>query len=352
MGHTQPTIAAPYSSDTQIRLTEYRTDFELALEAETLPELVGMGHQLTSSALKEEWEINSGDIAFEELVADIPNLVRFGAVKLNLTTKKYGGGVVQDADTLRAIEWLRRGWGTGPQKAARAWMRLMEECVAAALEAGGSTASFEQSGKYIFDTSKATDPADPGNGHTYSNLHTGTALSVANIKAMRTSFRTQKGPIGKPRGYRLTHILVGPDKEDELLTYLKEDMIAQVSGAGATATTTMVRNTLKQYAPITPIVCDYLDDSGVWYPIASEEIGPAMPWLTLIKLFANSGAAPGMPAPNLQSSEGLEWLEINEMSDAYREGGKMTNAGEVAMWAKGRVGCAIVSPWRIKRCEP
>lgn len=352
MAHTQPTITAPFGSDTQIRLTEYRAEFENALEGETLPDLVARGYQLTSDKLKEEWTITTGDIAFEEIVADLPNLVRFGSIKLNLSTLKYGGGVIQDADTLRAVEWLRNGWGYAPAKAARAWMRRLEECVANAIQEGDATLSFEGSGKYIFDTSKPSDPADVGNGYTYTNLHTSTALSVDNILAMRTSFRTQQGPIGKPRGYQLTHIAVGADKEDELLTYLKDDMILEEFGSSSTASGTMVRNKLKKYAPIEPIICDYLTDSGAWYPISAEDVGPGMPWLTITKTFNNSGRVAGMPGPNLQSPDNLEWIMIDESSDAYKLGGKLTKANELAMWAKGRVGSAIVAPWRIKRCVP
>lgn len=353
MAHVQPTIGAPHGTNTTIRLTEYRTEMEGALEGETLPELVAMGSQLMSTAIDEKWPISSGDIAFSEMVADVPNLVKFGTIFLTLATKEYGAGVIEDAVRLRGVEWLRYGWGTVPAKQARAWMRKAEECVAAALEAGSSTLSFEGGGKYIFDTSKPADPAKAGNGFTYDNLHASTALSVANIAAMRTSFRTQKGPTGKPRGYRLTHVLVGPDKEDELLTYLKDDMIAQASGAGATATSTLVPNKLKHYAPITPIVCDYLTAvSGAWFPISAEEIGPSMPWLTLVKQFADSGRVPGMPSPALQMADGLEWIQLGEESDHYKVGSKMGAAGTLAQWAKGRVGAAVTSPWRIKLCTP
>ncbi len=356
MSHTQPTIIAPYGSDTRIRLTEYRMEMEAALDAETLPGLVDMGVKLTSSALNEQWPISSGDLVFEELVADVPNLVQFGTIMLNLLTKNYGAGVRETAERLRAVEWLRYGWGTAPAKHSRAWMRLMEECDAAAIEEGDATLSFEGNAKYIFDTNKPSDPVDATNGFTYTNLHTSTALSVANISAMRTSFRTQKGPTGKPRGYRLTHILVGPDKEDDLLTFLKDDMILAVSTINGTpdadAPYILTPNKLKHYAPIQPLVCDYLTDAGVWYPIAAEEAGPAMPWMTLIKTYASNGAAPGMPAPAMQAADGLEWITLDETSDHYKLGSKLGPAGSLCQWAKGRVGAAVVAPWRMKRCVP
>ncbi len=351
MGHTQPLITAPHSSDTITRLTEYRMEMLAALDAETLPGLVDMGIKMSSAVLTEKWPISSGDLAYEEMVAGIPNLVQFASIMLELSTKSYGTGVKETAERLRSVEWLKYGWGTAPLKNAKAWMRLMEEAVATAVQEGDATLSFEGSGKYIFDTSKPSDPANPGS-HTYTNLHTSTALSVANIAAMRTSFRTQYGPIGKPRGYRLTHILVGPDKEDDLIQYLKEDMVAVVSGSGATATTTMVSNKLRHYAPIVPLVCDYLTDSGAWYPIAAEEAGPAMPWLTLIKTYPSNGSVAGMPAPAFQAADGLEWITIDESSDAYKLGSKIGPKGTLAQWSEGRTGAAIVVPWRIKRCVP
>jgi hypothetical protein len=352
MAHTQPALTAAYGSNTITRLTEYRMEMLSALDAETLPGLVDMGIKLTSSALDEKWPIASGDLAYAEIVAGIPNLVQFGTIFLSLTTKEYGTGVIETADRLRSVEWLRYGWGTAPQKNARAWMRVMEEAVATAIEEGDATSSFEGSGKYIFDTSKPSDPASPNSSNTYTNLHTSTALSVDNILAMRTSFRTQKGPTGKPRGYRLSHILVGADKEDELLAYLKDDAIIKLSGSSSTETATMVPNRLKHYAPIEPIICDYLTDSGAWYPIAAEEAGPAMPWMTLLKTYPSNGAAPGMPAPAFQAADGLEWITLDENSDHYKVGSNLGKAGTLAQWSKGRVGAAVVAPWRIKRCTP
>lgn len=354
MAHTQPLIAAPYGTDTQNRLREYKTDFELALDGEAIPDIVQRGHQLTSAALEEKWPISTGDLVFDELVAGVPNLARFGTIFLTMVTKEYGAGAVISADVLRSVEWLRRGWGTAPAKGSRAWLRLMAECVAAALEAGRTTASFEGSGKYIFDTTKPADPADPNNGASYDNLHTSTALSIDNILAMRLAGRTQDGPVGKPRNYALRAIVAGADLEDSLRTYLADDMVLATFGSSSTETGTMVKNKLKKYAPIEPIILPYLTTSGIWFPIFGDEgaTGDPMPWLTLVKLFADSGQQAGVPGPNLKDANGLEWMEVNETSDAYREGGKWTKAGELAMIAKGRVGSAIVEPWKIHCCTP
>ncbi len=106
------------------------------------------------------------------------------------------------------------------------------------------------------------------------------------------------------------------------------------------------------YPGIQPLVCDYLTDSGVWYPIAAEVAGPAMPWLTLLKSYANNGVVPGMPAPAFQMGDGLEWMTLDQDSDHYKYGSKLGPAETLIQWAKGRVGSAVVAPWRIKRCAP
>ncbi len=353
MAHTQPGEFVTVSSDARIALTEYRTDMLAALEGMEMPQAAKLGEQMMSAALEDKWPVSSGDMAYAELVADHPNLVETGEHFFNLTTKEYGAGVIEKAARLRSNEWAAFGWGRMPAKNAEALTYLFEELLAAVLESGSSTLSWTNKGsatKKVFDTNKPADPVNPGNGHLITNLHTSTGLSVANIAAMRTSFRTQKNTIGRPRGYKLTHIACGPDLEDQLLTYLKDPVIAVVHGSSTTESSTMETNLISTHYPgIQPIVLSTLTDTGVWYPIASD--GGVMPWLTLMKLFAFAGRVNGMPSPGIQMANGLEWITLDETSDHYKLGSKLGPAGTVAQWSKARLGAAITAEWRIKRCE-
>ncbi len=352
MAHTQPDAFDTVSPDAKIALTEYRTDMIAALEGMEMPEAAKLGEQLMSASLEDKWPVSSGDLVYSEIVGDHPNLVEFGEHFFNLTTKEYGTGVIEKAARLRSSEWAAFGWGRAPAKNAEGLMFLFEELIAAILENGSTTNSWTNKGsatKKVFDTSKPCDPVNPNNGHLYTNLHTSTALSVANIAAMRTSFRTQKNTAGRPRGYKLTHIVCGPDLEDELLTYLNDPVIAVVHGSSTTETATMETNLVATHYPgIKPVILSTLDDANVWYPIAAD--GGLLPWLTLMKLFAFKGAAGGMPTPGIQAADGLEWISLDETSDHYKVGSKLGPAGTLAQWSKARLGAAITAEWRIKRC--
>ena len=354
MAHTQPGEFSTVSSDVRIALTEYRTEMLTALEGMELPTAAKLGEQMMSSALEDKWPVSSGDLVYAEIVADHPNLIEVGEHFFNLITKNYGTGVIEKASRLRTNEWAAFGWGRTPMKNAEALTYLFEEVIAAVLEGGSSTNSWANKNgatKKVFDVNKPADPVNPGNGNLITNLHTSTPLSVANIAAMRTSFRTQLNTVGRPRGYKLTHIVAGPDLEDQLLTAVKDPVVVVTHGAGNTVSSTMETNVVATHYPgIVPIILPTLTDAGVWYPIAAD--GGMMPWITLMKLFALGGRVAGMPSPGIQMADGLEWIMLDETSDHYKLGSKLGPAGSVAQWSKGRVGAAITAEWRIKRCEP
>lgn len=354
MSHTQPNIRDGGTiSDTRVALTEFRMMLLAALGGLSLPEMAALGFQDMSGSLEDVYPINSGDPIFAEIVGDSPSITEFGEIFFRLKTKDYGAGIMEKALRLRTAEWARRGWGTMPAKHAAAMLLLLEEVLAASFEAGAATPSCENKGTStaikVFGASKPSDPANP-KGDTYTNLHTSTALTVDNIDAMRTSFRTQKGPGGKPRGYELTHIVCGADKESSLLSYLKDDLIVYETGSSATVSATLIPNKLKKFKPIIPVINTALTDTGVWYPVAAEPTG-GCPWTTLVKRFADS-AVNGMPSPAIQMADGIEWIVLDETSDHYKVGSKLGPAGTLIVIPKVRVGAGIHAPWRIKRCEP
>lgn len=354
MGHTQPAQNSTASADVLVALTEYRTDMLGALEGMELPQGVQLGEQAMSASLEDKWPVSSGDMVYTELVADHPNLVETGEHFFSLVTKEYGTGVIEKAARLRSNEWARFGWGRTPTKNAEALTMLLEELLAAVLEGGGSALSWMNKGsatKKVFDTAKPCDPSAPNNGHTFGNLHTSTALTVDNVAAMRTSFRTQKNTAGKARGYKLTHIVCGPDLEDTLLAIVKDPAIVALYGSSSTQSATMVTNKVATHYPgIVPVVLPTLTDSGVWYPLAADA-GMA-PWITLMKRHASDGRVAGMTSPGIQMPDGLEWITLDESSDHYKLGSKLGPAKTVAEWSTARVGGAITAEWRIKRCEP
>ncbi len=349
--HTQPSLIQDASADIVVALTAYRTEMLDDLRGMEMPAGVAMGDQVMTATLDDKWPVSTGGITYEETVGDLPNLVEWGEKFFTLTTKEFSAGVRAFAAKLRTTEWAAHGWGMFPSENAEALMYKFEELLAAALEGGGATASWMKASDFVFDTGKPCDPSNASNGHTFDNLHTSTSLSVANIAAARTRFRTRQNANGRPRGLQLTHIACGPDKEDQLRTYLKDPAVVVVHGSSTTENSTMETNLVAtHYGGIVPVILPTLTDSGVWYPISARN--GRLPWLTLMKRWARQGNAPGMPATGIQTAEGLEWIMLDESSDHYKCGSKLGPKGTVVQWSEGRMGCAITREWTIDRCEP
>jgi hypothetical protein len=376
-------------SQTQIALTEFRMRFLDALGKYTLPEMTKLGDQQTSNMLETRYPVGVNDPVFKALVADNPEFIQLTEIFFELFTAPYQTAAVEKGARLRTAEWARVGWGKFPAKAAFALVSLFERLLAGnatattanpvvgGFKGGEATPSCENlngsTAIKIFQVEHPANPFDTSKG-TYDNLYTGAAagtgeglhadgnypgalpLNVNSVRIVRNLFGTQLGPNGvDPRGYDLTHIACGKDLEETLLTLVKDDNLLVVSSGAATPATdaplVLRPNPLKKYKPITPIINPFLNEPGVWYPIAADETGEC-PWMTLVKVPNNSGQVPGMPGPGIVMADGIEWKIWNELSTLYLEGSKVGPAGSVAIAALVEAGAGITWPWRIKRCKP
>lgn len=346
--------------DSAAALTMYRFELELELLKLTLPEMVALGEVETSSALIERWELSIDSPAFKELINDAPRFRRMGELFFELVTKKYQDGVSESAAKLRTAEWARRAWGRAPAMAADALRSMYERLRAAAMIGSKTDIAVDnlknQTSLKTAATGRPCNPLQPGNGNTYDSLHTATPLDVNGVKTIRTAFRTQKAINGIDyAGYELTHIEVGPDLEEMLLTLVKDDLLLVTSDIAASpdANAPMVLrpNPLKKYRPIIPVVNPYLTETGVWYAWSADASGK-LPTLCVTKTPPSPGMVPGMPGATPVLGDGVEWTYIDENSDSYKLGSPTLPKGWVGVSAEVEAGFKIMSPRRFKRVEP
>lgn len=370
---TTHTTVTPYqlaSTDARTALTAYQYTFLEAMGQYQSAPLFALGVQDTSSALVIRYPMTIGDPVFEKLVGGKTGYKKNGEVFLTFTTDMFGAGVVELSSRLRTAEWARMGWGLQPKKHAAALPLMYERLIAAALMAGETTASVENlNGATTIKFFSASHPCDPmgGNTYTYANLFTGAAVaavanvsdaypgalpfSQASIKTVRSLFRTQRGQNGTDyRGTELTHVIVGPDLEEEANTAFKDDKVILETGTGATKTSVERVNPNKKYRPVEVVVDNYLTETGVWYPMSADIIGKA-PWISMTKTPPDSGRVAGMPGPALVGADGLEWTIDDENSELYKHGNALGPKGSVAIGAQLEAGAALTTPWTIFRCK-
>lgn len=363
---TTHTTVTPYqlaSADARTALTVYQLKFIEAMGKYQSAPFYELGAKDISSALKTNYPIAVGDPIFEKVVGGAPSYKSLGEFFLSFSTDVYGAGVKELASRLRSAEWARMNWGMQPQKHAAALPLAYERAIAAALMAGESTASIENlNGATAIKFFQISHPCDPfgTNASTYDNLFTGAvagaypgalAFSQASIKTVRQLFRTQKGQNGTDyRNTSLTHVLVGPDLEEEANTAFHDDYIVLETGSGATKSSVLRPNPNKKFGPVQVVVNNYLTETGVWYPASADIIGE-MPWISLTKVPADSGRVAGMPGPALIGADGLEWTIDDENSEMYKHGNKVAPKGSVAIAAQVELGAALTVPWSIFRCK-
>lgn len=368
--HTTVTPAQLASADARTALTVYQYLFFEALGEYQNAPLFALGAQETSDALVVRYPMTIGDPIFEKLVGGKTGYKKNGEVFLTFTTDMFGAGVLELASRLRTAEWARMGWGLQPKKHAAALPLMYERLIAAALMAGEGTASVENmNGATTIKFFSATHPCDPmkGNPYTFANLFTGPAVaavagvsdaypgalpfSQASIKTVRQLLRTQRGQNGTDyRGTELTHVVCGPDLEEEANTAFKDDKVIIVTGTGATASSVERVNPNKKYKPVEVVVNNYLTEPGVWYPMSTDIIGKA-PWISMTKIPPDAGRVAGMPGPALVGADGLEWTIDDENSELYKHGNTIGAKGSVAIAAQLEAGAALTTPWTIFRCK-
>lgn len=339
-----------FSSDAVAALTLYRFELEASLSGRTLPALVQMGTVETSAFLRETWPISFSSAEFKELINDAPRFRRLGEVFFELDFATWQDGVQESAEVLESEEWRRRAWGSAPVDQADALVSAYERLRARSIMNATTDAAVDNlKGSTALKTAAKNRPCNPLNpvaGQTYDSLVTGAAPSVDTLKALRTSFDTQKSTNGVDfDDSELTHIECGPDLYDEWLALTNDDTVLIDRGD---ANYIEIKNPAKKYAKVEVIKNKYLTSTGNYAAWAAKN--GKLPTLCVTRVPNNSGQVPGMPGPAPTLASGLKYTEIGPESDSFKLGSDALPKGWVAVSAEVRIGFKIVNPRRFKWC--
>lgn len=259
------------SQDAQIRLTEFREDFTLALSQETTPDedwARTMGLYVTGRSLKTKWPIPISAAGYKEFEGDVKYRSIFEK-SFELVPKTWQDGVAELASVIEAPDFT--GWAMQPEAMASAALALGNEIISAALEVN---AVHPLDGLTFFNAAHPFNVLDVALG-TFANTFSGagTAASTAALETAKTNMRKIKAANGKPAGFRVTHILAHPDKEETWRGILERDLIIESNGANNFGT---VRN--RHMGTVKLVISDQLTTSLQWYAISLNKRG-AYPWV-------------------------------------------------------------------------
>lgn len=127
-------MAVPYnhvSRDEALARTEFSDSFKDALAlSEFVPWAAELGHMHTTDALKTVWPIPFDAVGYKELLDDI-TFDALGSRTMNMTTKRWFGGVEEFADVIEGPNFI--GWEDKPQRYASEWLRKPNDVVAGLL---------------------------------------------------------------------------------------------------------------------------------------------------------------------------------------------------------------------------
>lgn len=154
--------------------------------------------------------------------------------------------------------------------------KLLEYCLI-----NGDSASLVKAydGLALFATNHKVNPK--AGSATFSNLFTGGSaipFNDAGLKSVRQKFREMKAPNGEPMGLRLTHVLVGPEHEDDVDRLFNARELRTVPAAASGGTEQAIGNW--QSRGVKAIVVDGLsaDTDGIWYGLAAMPGRPGRPF--------------------------------------------------------------------------
>jgi hypothetical protein len=359
MAHTTINRSALVSNDVNTALTTFALQLLDAYGGLQDPGLVALGEQDVTSALNYKLPMSVGESAWQKVVNGF-KYRQVGELILPVKVNDFQDGVMAEVRKLQSDAWT--GWGNQPNKIAIGARVLAERVLAAAIIAGKTTPSVENyidgdtsvTTVKVFDTAHPCDPFG-GVSTTYSNLHTASPLTLANIDTIWQAINTTPAQNGVDyMNLRWTHVAVGKDLESLARRYFEDaDGTGTIVDQSGSSTAQLVKvNTAKRYG-IKVIASPYLNEPGVWYPICADDMGMA-PWITLTQIPANPIPFIGNPAqsPDGALSDPFEWTIDDLNSELYKHGNGAGAKGHVAIAAKRTVGCAITAPWRFHRCEP
>lgn len=257
------------SPDVQIALTEFRSEFMLALMQGAVDAWADqLGTSVTSKSLRLRFPVPVSAAGYSEFVGDMKYRSLYQK-HLEMLPKTWQDGIAELASVVESDEFI--GWQQEPAAMAQAALSLPNDLVVALLEAGASTTCWD--GDFFFGNAHPVNVFDTGAG-TFDNLETGggSAFSLANVKIADKKFRERVGPNGKNLGLRMTHCLVPPALAWEAKDVFANSQTVLVVGSDFAAADNLMRG----YAQV--VEANELTSTTAWYPLALNKPG-LRPWI-------------------------------------------------------------------------
>lgn len=263
------------SGDAQIKLHSFVEDFALAFAQEIAPAedwARSLGLNLTTDAAptKTKFPIPVHAAGYKKFEGDVRYRSLFEK-SFDLTPETWQDGVSELASIIEAPDFI--GWAMQPEAMGAQARALPNQILATLLEAN---AVHPLDGLTFFNASHPVNVLDSSLS-TFANTFTGagTAASITALETAKTNMRKVKAANGQPAGFRLTHVMCHPDKEETWRGLLERDLIIESNGANNFGT---VRN--RHQNTVQLVVCDTLTVSAQWYAISTNKPG-AYPWVVM-----------------------------------------------------------------------
>lgn len=161
---------------------------------------------------------------------------------------------------------------TGVEDIARAAAVWPNDLVYEAIRDGDANVCFD--GQFFFDTDHPLE-VQGAIPTTQSNLHAGTALTLANYQTIRQGMMDRLGNDGKPLGLMATHLIVPPALEPTAKRICEADTVGHLATAASTASDT---NIMKGTAKVMVIPELGVNSSTTWY-LAALGMGGLKPFV-------------------------------------------------------------------------
>lgn len=246
------------SRDAQIALTEFSTQFDLALTGKDFVVWAEQFGQVnTSRAIQTKYPIPVSAAGYVERKGDDKMRDLFEK-SCTVTPKEWADGVAALASVVEAPDFV--GWGTEPVRMATEARRQPNRMIAQLLHDNGV---LDFDGQALFSNAHPFNIYDASVG-TFQNDYSSTNFDIALIQAARIRFRKRKGPNGMSLGARITDVLVPAALEETVRSLLESNLMYNAQLAGASNTNVVSENLYK--GAINIVVADeLLDDNYVYF---------------------------------------------------------------------------------------
>jgi len=374
-------------TDVVIALTMFQEAFLNAFRGYSMPEMVALGLEESTTALSYKMPMSVGSSAWAQVTGGV-QYDNIGEVMLPITIPEYAAAVAAEVKKLQSDQWT--GWGERPAESAFNARNIGEVALALALESGETTLSVENfldSGPVggnaaaikIFQQNHPYTPLDLSDtSATWTNLYTGSntdsvgndfsaaPLNLASIDRVANNSQHMIGMNGKDFfPLEWTYVVVPPQLSRQAKRYfddqgIRNDTITEGAsgatvGTGGTSPDAFARPNTAKDLGVKVVVNRYLTVKDTWYPVFTTPASRKAPWVCVNQLPAHAvpfsgGSNAGMQQVNLDEL-GIEWIIDDLSSTAYKHGVKGIPKGHVGIQGIRRVGAGITAPRQIAKCK-